>query len=228
MPTAHDPHPASQLRSLHDRSALHAEHRLAGAVVAPVSSCAEPRPRPETSRSAGSRARPVISRPRSRRGPSPRRRTCRRSGSGSGPCGRIFPARLRSSESPPECYSWARHPDRGCKLKIAFFSKNVTLRYNPQEKLNELLDDALDLIATDIHGRWLDEVERIERDLAEALDLREELIEAHGNAPSAQELRMLDKILGCEHVPGSLEDIQARLVEVSVDIDANKGDYPTE
>jgi len=91
-----------------------------------------------------------------------------------------------------------------------------------KEKLNELLDDALDLIATDIHGRWLDEVERIERDLAEALDLREELIEAHGNAPSAQELRMLDKILGREHVPGSLEDIQARLVEVSVDIDANK------
>jgi len=90
-----------------------------------------------------------------------------------------------------------------------------------EENLNKLLDDALDLIATDLHERWIEEIDRIERDLIKARDLREELIDARGNASSGQELRLQDKILGREHVPGSLEDIRARLAEVESDIDTN-------
>jgi len=103
------------------------------------------------------------------------------------------------------------------------FIKNLTWRdaESYEERLNNLLDDALDLIATDLHERWLDEIERIENDLTEALELREELLEKRGNASSAKELWMLDKILDPEDVPGSLENIQARLAEVNADIDAN-------
>lgn len=59
MPTAHDPHPASQLRSLHDRSALHAEHRLAGAVVAPVGHAPVRNPDPDPKRAAARAVGPV-------------------------------------------------------------------------------------------------------------------------------------------------------------------------
>jgi len=105
------------------------------------------------------------------------------------------------------------------------FLKTLTRRdaESYEERINGLLDDALDVIATNLHERWLDEIDHIERDLAEMLDLREELIEARGNATAGQELRILDKILGRKHVPGSLEDIQARLAEVNTEIDANKG-----
>ncbi|WP_143056840.1 hypothetical protein [Loktanella sp. DSM 29012] len=87
-----------------------------------------------------------------------------------------------------------------------------------QDDLDELLDEALELIAPEEHAQWTEEVERLDMALAEVLDLQAELRLEQKGAPASEGARMVDRLVGREHPPGTVEAINRRLIETETAI----------
>ena len=82
-----------------------------------------------------------------------------------------------------------------------------------QADLDRLLDRALDLISPKAHARWTEEVRRIDEALEVAEALQAELTLERRSAQRSDGARMVDRLMGREHPPGTIEDLEVRLAE---------------
>ena len=65
-----------------------------------------------------------------------------------------------------------------------------------------------------MHARWTEEIERLDTALAEAIDLQAELRLEKKAAPDSEGARMVDRLIGREHPPGTVESFNNRLAEI--------------
>ena len=82
-----------------------------------------------------------------------------------------------------------------------------------QADLDHLLDRALDLIVPEAHALWTEEARRIDEALEEAEALQAELTIERQTARRSEGARMVDRLLGREHPPGTIEGLETRLAE---------------
>ena len=93
-----------------------------------------------------------------------------------------------------------------------------------QEDLNVLLDEALSIIAPETHRRWSEVISEISDAISEAEKYRDDLKLERFSAKRSKGVGMLDRLMGRDHESGSVEDLDARLIEAEATVEQLKID----